>query len=78
MSSGHCRLRRAASTIVWRLTGGDVFVIEGTVDYGDGVPVRYVGVGEVRDDKVARMTEYFANPFEAPAWRAPLVERYEP
>ena len=60
------------------LTGGDVFVIEGTIDYGDGVPVRYVGVGEVRDGKVARMTEYFANPFEAPAWRAPLVERYEP
>ena len=52
------------------LTGGDVFVIEGTVDYGDGVPVRYVGVGEVHDGKVARRTEYFANPFEAPAWLA--------
>jgi hypothetical protein len=60
------------------LTGGDVFVIEGTIDYGDGVPVRYVGVGEVREGKVARMTEYFANPFEAPAWRTPFVERYEP
>ena len=59
-------------------TGGDLLVIEGTIDYGDGVPVRYVGVGEVRDGKVARMTEYFANPFEAPAWRAPFVERYEP
>ena len=58
--------------------GGDVFVVEGTIDYGDGVPVRYVGVGEVRDGKVARMTEYFANPFEAPEWRAPFVERYEP
>jgi hypothetical protein len=60
------------------LTGGDVFVVEGTIDYGDGVPVRYVGVGEVRDGRVARLTEYFANPFEAPAWRAPFVERYEP
>jgi hypothetical protein len=60
------------------LTGGDVFVIEGTIDYGDGVPVRYVGIGELRDGKVARMTEYFANPFEAPAWRAPFVERYQP
>jgi hypothetical protein len=57
------------------LGGGDVFVIEGTVDYGDGVPVSYVGIGEVRDGKVARMTEYFANPFEAPAWRADFVER---
>lgn len=60
------------------LGGGDVFTIEGTIDYGDGIPVRYVGVGELRDGKVARMTEYFANPFEAPAWRADFVERMEP
>jgi hypothetical protein len=57
------------------LGGGDVFVIEGTIDYGDGVPVSFVGIGELRDGKVARMTEYFANPFEAPAWRADFVER---
>ena len=57
------------------LGGSDSFVIEGTIDYGDGVPVRYVGVGELRDGRIARMTEYFANPFEAPAWRAAFVER---
>ena len=57
------------------LGGGDIFVIEGTIDYGDGVPVSYVGIGELRDGKVAKMTEYFANPFEAPAWRADFVER---
>jgi hypothetical protein len=56
----------------------DFFVVEGTIDYGNGVPVSYVGVGEMRDGKVARMTEYFANPFEAPAWRADFVERMEP
>jgi hypothetical protein len=60
------------------LGGGDTFVVEGTIDYGDGIPVSYVGVGEVRDGKIARMTEYFANPFEAPAWRADFVERMEP
>ena len=60
------------------LGGGDLFVLEGTIDYGDGIPVRYVGVGEVREGKVARMTEYFANPFEAPAWRAAFVETTEP
>jgi len=60
------------------LGGGDVFVVEGTVDYGDGIPVSYVGIGEVRDGKVTKMTEYFANPFEAPAWRADFVERMEP
>ena len=57
------------------LGGGDLFVIEGTIDYGDGVPVSFVGIGELRDGKVAKMTEYFANPFEAPAWRADFVER---
>jgi hypothetical protein len=60
------------------LGGGDIFTIEGTIDYGDGVPVSYVGIGEVQDGKVRKMTEYFANPFEAPAWRADFVERMEP
>ena len=60
------------------LGGGDVFVVEGTIDYGDGTPVSYVGIGEMRDGKVAKMTEYFANPFEAPAWRADFVEKMEP
>jgi hypothetical protein len=60
------------------LGGGDVFVVEGTIDYGDGVPVSYVGIGEARDGKISKMTEYFANPFEAPAWRADFVERMEP
>jgi hypothetical protein len=60
------------------LGGGDVFVVEGTIDYGDGVPVSYVGIGEVRDGKVTKVTEYFANPFEAPAWRAEFVERTKP
>jgi hypothetical protein len=57
--------------------GGDVFVVEGTIDYGDGIPVSYVGVGETRDGKISKLTEYFANPFEAPAWRADFVEKME-
>jgi hypothetical protein len=57
------------------LGGGDVYVVESTIDYGDGVPVSYVGIAELRDGKVVKMTEYFANPFEAPAWRVPYVER---
>ena len=60
------------------LGGGDTFMIEGTIDYGDGVPVSYVGIGEARDGKIVRMTEYFANPFEAPAWRADYVEMMAP
>jgi len=57
------------------LGGGDLFVIEGTVDYGDGVRVSYVGIGELRDGKVSKITEYFANPFPAPDWRKPFVEQ---
>ena len=57
------------------LGGGDVFVVEATIDYGDGIPVSYVGIGETRDGKITKMTEYFANPFPAPDWRAPFVEK---
>ena len=60
------------------LGGADFFVVEGTIDYGDGVPVSYVSVGEIRDGKISRLTDYFANPFEAPAWRADFVERMAP
>jgi SnoaL-like protein len=61
-----------------RISGsGDLYVIEGTIDYGDGTPVSYVGITEFREGKVAKVTEYFANPFEAPAWRAGMVERME-
>ena len=42
---------------------------------GNGIPVNYVGIGELRDGKVSKMTEYFANPFPAPDWRKPFVEQ---
>jgi len=59
-----------------RLLGGpDVYTVEGTIDYGDGTPVSYVGIFEFRDGKLARATEYFANPFEAPAWRAKFAQQ---
>ena len=58
--------------------GGDIQVVEATIDYGDGIPVSYVGIAEFRGGKLVKATEYFANPFEAPAWRADFVERMEP
>ena len=58
-----------------RISGeGAHWVIEGTIDYGDGTPVSYVGIAELRDGKLARITEYFGNPFKAPEWRAKWVE----
>ena len=61
------------------LGGGDLFTIEGTIDYGDGVPVSTVAILETDSDgKVSHETDYFANPFEAPAWRSEWVESAEP
>jgi SnoaL-like domain len=57
------------------LGAGDHFLVEGTIDYGDGTPVSYVAIGDLRDGRVAKMTEYFANPFPAPEWRAAFVEK---
>jgi ketosteroid isomerase-like protein len=61
------------------LKPGEAWVIEGTVDYGDGIPVSVVSIVETgADGKITRLTEYFANPFEAPAWRSKWVEHMEP
>ncbi|UOE45277.1 nuclear transport factor 2 family protein [Agromyces larvae] len=58
------------------ITGeGDHWVMQGSLDYGDGVPVLGVFVFEVRDGRIAKETAYWPGPFEAPEWRAPWVER---
>jgi len=59
------------------LEPGQAWIVEGTIDYGDGTPVSYVGIFETKDGKIRRTTEYFANPFEAPDWRSQWVERME-
>lgn len=61
------------------LKPGEAWVIESTIDYGDGIPVGMVSIIETNDaGKVIRQTDYFASPFEAPAWRSQWVERMEP
>jgi ketosteroid isomerase-like protein len=56
--------------------GGDLWVTELILTY-DGKPSHTVSIMEFRGDKVARETQYFADPFPAPAWRAQLVERMD-
>jgi hypothetical protein len=56
--------------------GGDLWVTEFILTYDDK-PSYTVSIMEFRDDKVARETQYFADPFVAPAWRAQLVERID-
>jgi hypothetical protein len=57
--------------------GGDLWISEFLLTY-DGKPSYTVSIMEFKGDKVARETQYFAEPFEAPAWRAQWVERMGP
>jgi hypothetical protein len=62
---------------VRRIIGsGDLWITEFILTY-DGKPSYTVSIMEFRDDKVARETQYFADPFVAPAWRAQWVERMD-
>ena len=54
--------------------GGDLWVTEFILTY-DGKPSYTVSIMEFRGDKVARETQYFADPFEASTLRAQWVER---
>ena len=54
--------------------GGDLWVTELILTY-DGKPAYTVSIMEFTGDKVARETQYFADPFVAPAFRAQWVER---
>src|SRR6201994_1098995 len=56
--------------------GGDLWVTEFILTYDDK-PSYTVSIMEFRDGKVARETQYFADPFVAPAQRAQWVERME-
>ena len=61
-----------------RLVGeGDLWVLEASLDYGDGDRYQCVFVFEMRDGVIAKETAYWAKPFPAPDWRAPWVERIE-
>jgi hypothetical protein len=56
--------------------GGDLWVTEFILTY-DGKPSYTVSIMEFSGDKVTRETQYFADPFPAPASRAQLVERMD-
>jgi ketosteroid isomerase-like protein len=62
------RFRRTRAT-------GDLVVLEVELTYSDGSVYQGVSVVEIRDGKVLRETDYFAQPFDAPQWRAQWVTR---
>ena len=62
---------------VQRIIGeGDFWVTEYVLSY-DGAPSYTVSIMEFRDGKVARETQYFADPFKPGPSRAHLVESHD-
>ena len=58
------------------LGSGDLWITEYVLSYNEQ-PTQTVSIMEFRDGKVARETQYFADPFEPPAWRTQWVEHQE-
>jgi hypothetical protein len=52
---------------------GDLVVMEGEGTWPDGKVYKWVWIIEYRDHLVWRQTEYYAEPFDPPIWRAPFV-----
>lgn len=62
---------------VRRITGcADLWTVEAEGDYG-GQPFHVVLIIELDGGKILRETRYYAEPFDAPQWRARLVELAE-
>jgi hypothetical protein len=63
------------SVVVRRVVGGDrVWVLESYADYGDD-PWQVIVIFEFDEDGlIAKETRYYTHSFEAPEWRADLVE----
>lgn len=57
-----------------RIVGsGDTWVAEYTISYG-GAPSHMISIIEFGDGKIVHETDWFAEPFPAPAWRSDWVE----
>jgi hypothetical protein len=54
-----------------------LWILEGVNDYGEGDVFTVVLILELKDGKIWRDTRYYSEPFDAPPWRADLVERME-
>lgn len=65
---------RPSGFAVRRIVGeGALWVTEYTIDYA-GKAAFTVSIMEFSHGKVSRETQYFADPFDAPAWRAQWVQ----
>ena len=66
---------RPSGFAVKRILGsGDLWITEYTITY-QGRRAYTVSIMEFRNGKVVHETQYFADPFEAPAWRRQGVQQ---
>ena len=62
------RVRRTSAS-------GHIVVLEVELEYADGSLYQGVSIMEIRGGKVLAETDYFAQAFDAPQWRAQWVRR---
>lgn len=60
---------------VHRIVAGERDAVSDVTVTAPSVTARVVSFFELRDGTIWRMTEFWPDPFEAAAWRAPLAER---
>jgi len=66
---------RPSGFVVRRIVGEiNLWITEYVITY-ESKPMHTVSIMEFREGKVAHETQYFAEPFDAPGWRAQWVER---
>lgn len=56
---------------------GDLLVVEWSNDYGDGAIYRNVTIAELKDGQAVRVTDYWGQPFQTPAWRQAATGRLD-
>jgi ketosteroid isomerase-like protein len=71
---GHHPAKPSGFTVRRILGKGDLWITEYIITY-EGRPAFTVSMMEFRDGKVVHETQYFADPFDAPAWRSQWVQR---
>jgi hypothetical protein len=54
-----------------------LWIVEGVNDYGGGQASDFAMILELKDGRIWRDRRYYAEPFEAPEWRARWVERVD-
>jgi len=70
---GHHPGRPSGFNVRRILGAGDLWITEYTINY-QGQTAYTVSIMEFRSGKVVQETQYFADPFDAPAWRSQWVQ----